>query len=226
MEKGRCLIEELIAFATRPEFVYPHRWRKGDLIVWDNRCTMHRACAYDDSTVRRDLRRTTVSDEINTVERAAAGGVVGGDQECRRCGSHRTADETRPHRCRHVSCSSNVPRCQLDMPTVWVPAPWRDKLTGGAAQVEVAGDTVRQVIEALEAEHPGFRERIIAADQDRLWGRAYIDLRGISSGQLKAGEDRLRQVAEITRRRGFTTVVDETPGMLPVGYPAGSEAPR
>ena len=36
------------------------------------------------------------------------------------------------------------------MPTVWVPAPWRDKLTEGASQVEVAGDTVRQVIEAVE----------------------------------------------------------------------------
>jgi len=63
-------------------------------------------------------------------------------------------------------------------------------------------------------------ERAIAAEKDGLWGRAYIDLRGISSGQLKAGEDRLRQVAEITRRSGFTTVVDEKPGMLPVGYPA------
>ena len=72
VKKGRGLIEELIGFATRPEFVYRHQWRKGDLIVWDNRCTMHRACAYDDNTLRRDLRRTTVSDEINTVERAAA----------------------------------------------------------------------------------------------------------------------------------------------------------
>jgi alpha-ketoglutarate-dependent 2,4-dichlorophenoxyacetate dioxygenase len=72
VKKGRGLIEELMAFATRPEFVYRHQWREGDLIVWDNRCTMHRACPYDDTTARRDLRRTTVSDEINTVERAAA----------------------------------------------------------------------------------------------------------------------------------------------------------
>lgn len=69
VEKGRALLAELIAFATRPEFVHRHRWRAGDLVVWDNRCTMHRARPYDDNAARRDLRRTTVSDEINTVER-------------------------------------------------------------------------------------------------------------------------------------------------------------
>jgi len=63
-------------------------------------------------------------------------------------------------------------------------------------------------------------ERAIAAEKDGLWGRAYVDLRGISSGQLKAGDERLRKVAEITRRSGFTTVVDEKPETLPVGYPA------
>ncbi len=63
-------------------------------------------------------------------------------------------------------------------------------------------------------------ERAIAAEKDGLWGRAYVDLRGISSGQLKAGDERLRQVAEITLRSGFTTVVDEKPETLPVGYPA------
>jgi sulfur-carrier protein len=51
---------------------------------------------------------------------------------------------------------------------VWVPAPWRDKLTGGVVQVEVAGDTVRRVIEALEAQYPGFRQRIIDPDNDRI----------------------------------------------------------
>ena len=54
------------------------------------------------------------------------------------------------------------------MATVWVPATWRDKLTGGQAQVEVEGETVRQVIEALEAAYPGFRQRIIDADEDRI----------------------------------------------------------
>ena len=54
------------------------------------------------------------------------------------------------------------------MATVWVPTPWRDKLTGGQQQVEVTGETVRQVVEALEAEYPGFRERIVDAEEDRI----------------------------------------------------------
>jgi len=69
-DEGRRLIEELIALATRPEFVYRHRWREGDLIVWDNRCTMHRARPYEEMNERRVLHRTTVSDEMNIVERA------------------------------------------------------------------------------------------------------------------------------------------------------------
>jgi alpha-ketoglutarate-dependent 2,4-dichlorophenoxyacetate dioxygenase len=67
VEKGRALIEELIAFATQPQFVHQHRWRVGDLVMWDNRCTMHRGRPYDD-TQRRVLHRTTVSDIANTLE--------------------------------------------------------------------------------------------------------------------------------------------------------------
>ncbi|MBV8118439.1 MAG: TauD/TfdA family dioxygenase [Alphaproteobacteria bacterium] len=66
-EDGRKLIEELIAFATQPQFVYQHRWTIGDLVMWDNRCTMHRGRPYDD-TQRRVLHRTTVSDYANTLE--------------------------------------------------------------------------------------------------------------------------------------------------------------
>ena len=66
VEEGRALIEELIAFATQPQFVYRHRWAVGDLVMWDNRCTMHRGRPYDD-TQRRVLHRTTVSDTANTV---------------------------------------------------------------------------------------------------------------------------------------------------------------
>jgi len=69
VEKGRKLIDELVDFATQPQFVYRHRWTEGDLIVWDNRCTMHRATPFDDLKVQRILHRTTVSDEVNTVER-------------------------------------------------------------------------------------------------------------------------------------------------------------
>jgi alpha-ketoglutarate-dependent 2,4-dichlorophenoxyacetate dioxygenase len=67
VEEGRALIEELIAFATQPQFVYQHRWTVGDLVIWDNRCTMHRGRPYDD-TQRRVLHRTTVSDNANTLE--------------------------------------------------------------------------------------------------------------------------------------------------------------
>ena len=67
IEEGRALIEELIAYATQPQFVYQHRWTVGDLVIWDNRCTMHRGRPYDD-TQRRVLHRTTVSDMANTVE--------------------------------------------------------------------------------------------------------------------------------------------------------------
>jgi alpha-ketoglutarate-dependent 2,4-dichlorophenoxyacetate dioxygenase len=67
MERGRALIEELIAFATQPQFVYQHRWTVGDLVMWDNRCTMHRGRPYD-ATQRRVLHRTTVADWANTLE--------------------------------------------------------------------------------------------------------------------------------------------------------------
>ena len=69
VEKGRALLDDLMAHATQPEFVHRHEWRAGDLILWDNRCTMHRATEYDDLSARRDMQRTTVSDEINSVER-------------------------------------------------------------------------------------------------------------------------------------------------------------
>lgn len=68
---GRTLLDELVDFATQPRFVHEHVWREGDLIVWDNRRTMHRAMPYDEMAERRVLHRTTVSDEMNSVERAA-----------------------------------------------------------------------------------------------------------------------------------------------------------
>jgi len=72
VEEGRALIEELIAFATQPQFVYQHRWTVGDLVMWDNRCTMHRGRPYDD-TQRRVLHRTTASDVANTLEQEGLG---------------------------------------------------------------------------------------------------------------------------------------------------------
>jgi alpha-ketoglutarate-dependent 2,4-dichlorophenoxyacetate dioxygenase len=60
--EGRLLLLELIEHATRPELVYRHSWRVGDLVIWDNRCTMHRATPFADQTDRRELRRVTTLD--------------------------------------------------------------------------------------------------------------------------------------------------------------------
>ena len=61
-QDGRALLDELMAFATQPKFVYAHKWRVGDLVIWDNRCTLHRATPYESQTHVRDLRRTTIVD--------------------------------------------------------------------------------------------------------------------------------------------------------------------
>jgi len=66
--EGRALIDELIEHATQRQFVYTHRWRVGDLVMWDDRCTMHRGTAFDDLRFRRDVQRATVSDVANTCE--------------------------------------------------------------------------------------------------------------------------------------------------------------
>jgi alpha-ketoglutarate-dependent 2,4-dichlorophenoxyacetate dioxygenase len=57
---SRSVIDKLMAFATQPEFVYSHVWRVGDVVMWDNLATMHRATPFDDQQFRRDMRRTTV----------------------------------------------------------------------------------------------------------------------------------------------------------------------
>jgi alpha-ketoglutarate-dependent 2,4-dichlorophenoxyacetate dioxygenase len=61
-EEGRALIDQLIAHASQRQFVYTHRWRLHDLVMWDNRCTMHRGREFDDLRYRRDMQRATVSD--------------------------------------------------------------------------------------------------------------------------------------------------------------------
>ena len=66
--EGRALIDQLIEHATRRQFVYTHRWRVNDLVIWDDRCTMHRGTAFDDLRFRRDVQRATVSDVANTCE--------------------------------------------------------------------------------------------------------------------------------------------------------------
>jgi taurine dioxygenase len=63
-DEGRALIEELNALAIHPDLTYEHRWTPGELIVWDNRCLMHRATPYDPTTQRRVVRRCTVLGEV------------------------------------------------------------------------------------------------------------------------------------------------------------------
>jgi alpha-ketoglutarate-dependent 2,4-dichlorophenoxyacetate dioxygenase len=60
--EGRLLLKDLTEHATQREFVYRHAWRVGDLVIWDNRATMHRATPFDDATHRRELRRVTTLD--------------------------------------------------------------------------------------------------------------------------------------------------------------------
>ncbi|HEY3919800.1 MAG TPA: TauD/TfdA family dioxygenase [Stellaceae bacterium] len=57
--EGRALIKELTEFATQRPFVYRHKWTRGDVVIWDNRCVMHRATPFADMAYPRDMRRTT-----------------------------------------------------------------------------------------------------------------------------------------------------------------------
>jgi alpha-ketoglutarate-dependent 2,4-dichlorophenoxyacetate dioxygenase len=65
---GRALIDELIAHVTQRQFVYTHRWRPNELVMWDNRCTMHRGTDFDDLRWVRDMQRVTISDVANSCE--------------------------------------------------------------------------------------------------------------------------------------------------------------
>jgi alpha-ketoglutarate-dependent 2,4-dichlorophenoxyacetate dioxygenase len=67
-DAGRALIDELLAHATQRQFVYTHRWRPNELVMWDNRCTMHRGTDYDDLRWVRDMARVTISDIANSCE--------------------------------------------------------------------------------------------------------------------------------------------------------------
>ena len=63
-KEGRKLLDELTAFCTQPQFVYSHQWRDGDAVMWDNRCTLHRATTFDKTRYRRKLHRTTVAGKM------------------------------------------------------------------------------------------------------------------------------------------------------------------
>lgn len=70
-EKADKLLDELFQFATQPQYIYSHPWRQGDLVVWDNRCTMHSATSFERFRYKRDVRRTTINEygpEVSTIE--------------------------------------------------------------------------------------------------------------------------------------------------------------
>jgi alpha-ketoglutarate-dependent taurine dioxygenase len=68
--KGRALLDELIAHASAPECVYRHCWDNHDIVMWDNRCTMHSVEAFDNSTIRRVMHRVTLSGDAKPIPAA------------------------------------------------------------------------------------------------------------------------------------------------------------
>jgi alpha-ketoglutarate-dependent 2,4-dichlorophenoxyacetate dioxygenase len=62
LEEGQALLQELLTIASQPRYIYAHEWRDGDLVIWDDRCTLHRATSFDDLRCRRDMRRTTINE--------------------------------------------------------------------------------------------------------------------------------------------------------------------
>ncbi len=68
-----ALLRELTEFATQSRFVYRHEWTVGDLVMWDNRCTMHRGRPYESNLHPRDLRRVTIAGSRSTMDEAAIG---------------------------------------------------------------------------------------------------------------------------------------------------------
>jgi alpha-ketoglutarate-dependent 2,4-dichlorophenoxyacetate dioxygenase len=66
--ESRELFDRLMAHATQRQFRYSHRWRVGDLVMWDNRCTMHRGMPCDDLRWPRDFQRATTSDSFEVFE--------------------------------------------------------------------------------------------------------------------------------------------------------------
>ena len=70
--EAMMLIRNLVEFATQRPFVYAHQWRQWDLVMWDNRTTMHRARPFDDRAHPRDMRRVTLTDVAPTLEQRLA----------------------------------------------------------------------------------------------------------------------------------------------------------
>ena len=69
--EAMAMVRDLIEHATQRQFVYRHVWRVHDLVMWDNRATMHRARAFEDNRQPRDMRRATLQDAAPTLEQPA-----------------------------------------------------------------------------------------------------------------------------------------------------------
>jgi alpha-ketoglutarate-dependent 2,4-dichlorophenoxyacetate dioxygenase len=86
VDEGRALLDELLAFATQERFVYGHKWRIGDLVIRDNRCTLHRATPFPSNDHKREMRRTTVVDTQGDTAAAS---------RCRFCSRRRLSNNDR-----------------------------------------------------------------------------------------------------------------------------------
>ena len=68
IEEGKALLKDLLEWSTQPQFVYRHTWRMNDLVVYDNRCCLHRGRSWDRGKYKRVLHRTTLAGDDPTVE--------------------------------------------------------------------------------------------------------------------------------------------------------------
>ena len=71
LDEGQNFLQQLNDFAAQPRFIYVHKWRAADLVIWDNRCTLHRGAGWNVFKYKRDLRRTTINEhgpEISSTE--------------------------------------------------------------------------------------------------------------------------------------------------------------
>jgi taurine dioxygenase len=69
--ESQRIVAEMLEFATGPEFSYVHKWSPGDVIVWDNRNSIHKACPFDEENTRRRMHRTTIKGDVPYYEAVA-----------------------------------------------------------------------------------------------------------------------------------------------------------
>jgi taurine dioxygenase len=62
--QGKALVDRLVEYATAPRFQLAHKWREGDLVLWDNRCTLHTGTLFDDQKYKRHIHRMMVKGDL------------------------------------------------------------------------------------------------------------------------------------------------------------------